>query len=272
MPEPGRITSQLSLPVDFVRAMDLDKASLDVEARYKRCANHWKPHLECTRAAILRSAHLAKKRRKAVVLGAGLLHDIPLAELSALFQTVVLVDVVHSRSCRLQASLFPNVSCLQADVTGTAAFLIQARKTGSPLPRLEPDLFQDDESVDLTVSVNLLSQLGCAPAEFLRTSHPPGEIRAFQRYLIESHLTYLRQRPGHSALITDVAWSRRPAQPPQAPPTERREVLQQVPLPLPAETWEWLIAPAPESDPHHDLIAHVAAYPDWKESNRILPG
>lgn len=272
MPAPGLLTPHLSLPVDFVRAMDLAKASLDVEARYKRCATPWQPHLERTRAVILRSAHLAKKRRKVVLFGAGLLHDIPLAELSDLFQTVVLVDVVFSRSCHLQTSLFPNVSCLQADVTGTASVLIRARKTGAPLPRLEPDLFKDDESVDLTVSVNLLSQLGCAPAEFLRASHPPDEIRAFQRHLIESHLTYLRQRPGHSALITDVAWSRRPTKPPQAPPTERREVLHQVPLPPPSEAWDWLIAPAPESDPHQDLIAHVAAYPDWKASNRILPG
>ena len=261
-----------SLPADFVRAMELDKASLDVEARYKRCATRWQPHLERTRAVILRSAHLALNRRKAVIFGAGLLHDIPLAALSDLFQNVVLVDVVHSRSCLRQASLFSNVTCLQADVTGTASFLLGARKTGAPLPRLEPDLFKDDASVDLTVSVNLLSQLGCAPAEFLRASHAPGEIRVFQRHLIECHLAYLRQRPGHSALITDAAWSRRPALHPQAPPTGRREVLHQVPLPPPSEAWDWLIAPAPESDPHHDLIAHVAAYPDWKASNRILPG
>ncbi len=272
MLEPSLLQPHVSLPLDFVRALELDKASLDVEARYKRCATPWQPHLKRTRAVILRSAHLTKKRRKAVIFGAGLLHDIPLAELSELFQTVVLVDVVHSRSCQIQASLFPNVSCLRADVTGTASFLIRARKTGAPLPPIEPDLFKDDESIDLTVSVNLLSQLGCAPAEFLRTSHTPGEIRAFQRHLIESHLTYLRQRPGHSALITDVAWSRRPAPHPQAPTQGRREVLHQVPMPPPDEAWDWLIAPAPESDPHHDLIAHVAAYSDWKESNRILAG
>jgi hypothetical protein len=150
--------------------------------------------------------------------------------------------------------------------------LAHARRTGAPLSPIEPDLFNHDPDVDLTVSVNLLSQLGCAPAEFLRASHGPGEIRAFQQHLIESHLAYLRQRPGHSALITDIAWSRRPAHTPKALPTGRREVLHEVRLPPPEEAWDWLIAPAPESDPHHDLIAHVSAYPDWKKSNQIIHG
>lgn len=257
------------LPVEFVRELEFDKASLDVEARYKRCASHWEEHLKRTRAVILRAALLTHRRRKAVILGAGLLHDIPLAEISGLFEEVLLVDAVHSRSCKTRASLFTNVHCVQADVTGTASHLVQARKNRGPLQRLEPGLFRDDPRLDLTVSVNLLSQLGCAPATFLAASHPPDAIRSFQRHLIESHLAYLRQLPGHSALITDVAWSRRPLHRNDTQTVRRREMLHQVLLPPPAEVWDWLIAPAPESDPHHDLLAHVAAYPDWKKANQI---
>ena len=261
--------SHTSLPADFVRELEFDQASLDVEARYKRCATHWEPHLQRTRAVILRAAGMARSRRKAVVFGAGLLHDIPLAELSELFEEVVLVDVVHSRSCQMRAALFTNVRCVQADVTGTASHLVEARKTRAPLQRIEPNLFAEDAGVDFTVSVNLLSQLGCAPAAFLAATHPPHEIRAFQRHLVESHLQYLRRCAGHTALITDVAWSSMPVNQSGAAPTKRREVLHQVPLPEPAESWDWRIAPAPESDPHHDLVAHVAAYPDWKEASRI---
>jgi hypothetical protein len=257
------------LSVDFVREMEFDKASLEVEARYRRCAVQWGPHLERTRTAILFAARMARNRRKAVVMGAGLLHDIPLVELAGLFEEVVLVDVVHSRPCLLRASIFSNVRCLQADVTGTALHLLQARKTGGPLPRIEPDLFQQDATVDFTVSVNLLSQIGCAPSTFLAASHPREEIRAFQRQLIEAHLGYLRRCAGHSALITDFAWSNRKANQPSAPLTNRRDVLHQAVLPRPAETWEWLIAPAPESDLDADVIAQVAAYPDWKEASRI---
>jgi hypothetical protein len=262
---------EANVPADYVRELQFDAASAEVEARYKRCATHWAAHLERTRSVILRAARLAQGSGRAAVLGAGLLHDIPLAELSAQFEEVVLVDVVHSRACRLRASIYPNVRCLEADVTGTAPHLVQARKTGGPLPRITPDLFRG-EPVDLVVSVNLLSQLGCAPASFLAASHAPGEIRSFQRHLVESHLAYLRHFPGHAALITDVAWSSRPVAPTGALQTARRDVLHQVNLPPPAETWDWLIAPAPESDPLHDVIAHVAAYPDWKAANRVLPG
>ena len=257
------------LPVAFVRELEFDKASREVEARYQRCARHWEAHLKRTRAVILRAALLAPGRRKAVILGAGLLHDIPLTELSERFGEVVLVDVVHSLSCQTRASLFTNVRCLRADITGTASHLVQVRKNGGPLQRIEPVLFLDDPEVDFTVSVNLLSQLGCAPAAFLSASHPPEAISAFQRHLVESHLAYLRQLPGHTALVTDVAWSSRPTRQTDSSPGRKRDVLFQVPLPAPAEVWEWLIAPAPESDPHHDLLAHVAAYPDWKEANQL---
>jgi hypothetical protein len=258
-------------PAGYVRELQFDAASAEVEARYKRCATHWAPHLERTRRVILHAALLAQNRRRAAVLGAGLLHDIPLAELSSRFDEVVLVDVVHSRPCRLRASIYPNVHCLEADVTGTAPHLVQARKTGGPLPRITPDLFRE-ESVDFLVSVNLLSQLGCAPASFLAASHAPGEIRAFQRHLVESHLAYLRHFPGHTALVTDVAWSSRLANTGASGADRRRDVLHEVKLPPPGEAWDWLIAPAPESDPFHDVIAHVAAYPDWKAANRVLPG
>lgn len=255
-----------------MRALRFDSASAEVEARYKRCAAAWEPHLERTRQAILRAALLAQNRRRAAVLGAGLLHDIPLAQLSAQFEEVLLVDVVHSRACRMRASIHSNVRCLEADVTGTAPELVQARKSGGPLPRVVPDLlhlFPADGVVDFLVSVNLLSQLGCAPATFLAASHGAEEIRAFQRHLVEAHLAMLRHFPGHTALITDVAWSGRPSKPEGPLPFRRRDVLHQVSLPPPEDSWDWLIAPAPESDPHHDVIAHVAAYPDWKASNRV---
>ena len=266
------IQKQDSLPEGFVRELQLDSASMDVEARYKRCSVSWRPHLERTRGVILRSAQLTKSKRKAVILGAGLLHDIPLLELSNLFQEVVLVDLVHSRACQMRAAMLPNVGCLQADVTATAPHLIRTRKTGAALPHIEPDLFMDDPRVDFMVSVNILSQLCCAPAEFLRASHSRDEIRAFQKHLIEAHLKYLRHCLGHSALITDVAWSRRPTGLSHSRQEARREVLHEVVLPPPDEHWEWLIAPAPEKDPQHDLIAHVSAYLDWKGSNRIVSG
>jgi hypothetical protein len=259
-----------ALPPELARELQFDKHSAEIEARYRRCSAHWKPHLDRTRATILEAAGLCERRRTVVLFGAGLLHDIPLAELSRAFERVLLVDAFHSMACRARAGIFPNVTCWQADVTGTAGVLLHLRKTGGPLPRMESNLLCDDASVDLLVSVNLASQLGCAPAVLLKASHAESHIRAFQRFLVESHLSYLRRFPGHTALITDYAWSLRPAGQPDAEPERRWSVLHDVPLPGTGVRWDWNIAPAPEADPHRDYVAHVAAFPDWKAANRLV--
>lgn len=249
---------------------EFESSSADVEARYKRCAAHWESHLQRTRSVILEAARLCNDRRKAVILGAGLLHDIPLGELSGLFKEVILVDAAHSKSCRIRAGIFPNVSLLQTDVTGTSTQVLLASKTGAPIPRITPGLLEDAPGIDLTVSVNLLSQIGCAPGKLLRRSHSQGEIESFQRHLIQSHLDYLRLRPGHAALVTDFAWSSRPAHKPDAGEIRRWDVLHGVPLPPAPRLWEWNIAPAPECDPHADFVAHVAGFADWKKAAGIL--
>jgi hypothetical protein len=255
---------------EFAREMQFDTASREVEARHKRCASAWETHLHRTREVILAAADRAAGQRKALVLGAGLLHDIPLPELAARFDQVLLVDAFHSRACKIRASIFPNVICLAADVTGTSTHLLQVRRSGGALLRIEAALLEDDPDIDFTVSVNMLSQLGCAPAQLLRASHSEAEIQAFQRHLIESHLAYLRRRGGHTALVTDYAWSRRPVGSTCAETLARWDVLHQTPLPETDHTWEWRIAPAPESDPHLDVIAHVAAFPDWKQATRMV--
>ena len=271
LPESGSLISSEACAA-FVRALNLERDSEDVAARYKRCAAQWKPHLDRTQAAILRAAHATQRKRKAALLGAGLLHDIPLAELSQMFEQVFLVDVVHSRSCRIRASLFANVTCIQADVTACAAHLLRARQTGEPLPHIQPDLFDGDLEMDLTISVNILSQLGCAPAKLLQDSHSAEEIRALQRHLIEAHLAFLRTRPGLSALITDFEWSSHPRGRPHTQAVRRWDVLHQVPLPAPQDQWDWLIAPAPESDLRFDFVARVAAFPDWKSASSLVSG
>jgi hypothetical protein len=43
-----------------------------------------------------------RQKRTAVVLGSGLLRDVPIRELAAAFDTVVLIDLVHVASVRLR--------------------------------------------------------------------------------------------------------------------------------------------------------------------------
>ncbi len=131
---------------------------------------------------------------------------MPLPELAAAFEEVVLVDAVHPRATRRHARSFRNVRLLPADVTDTLEVVYKvADSPRVALPRARPKLF-DGEDVGLFASVNLLSQLPCLPEQYLlwAGAHTPEAIAAYSRGLVEAHLAYLRRLPGVVALVADV--------------------------------------------------------------------
>ena len=201
-----------------------------------------------------------------VVLGAGLLHDIPIEELSALFDEVVLVDIVHPWLSRLAARRFRNVKQVSADITGVIEQLHRvAHAPDAALPISHPELFVDDPRLDLTLSVNLLSQLSHVPGKYLEGRRDEATISAFLKHLVEAHLEYLRKLPGHTALITDTTVRRMVC---GDPVVEEWDQLHGVKLPPAEFTWEWHLAPSPELGRGIDVYSTVAAYTDWKE-NRL---
>lgn len=239
------------------RAIGFLKSSLQVQARYRRCRRAWEPHIANTRRVILEAAQRCPQRRLAVMLGAGLLHDIPLRELSAMFREVVLVDLIFPWASRVKVSRFRNVRRLAADVTAT----LDALATAPPLPISRPSLFLTESSLDLTVSVNLLSQLPFIPTSYFRKRGFSEEaLRVWSRHLQDAHLAYLRQMPGHVALITDIGGQHRDR---AGTVIESWDNLHGLALPDGGERWEWNIAPAPEVDRNQDRVVTVAAYPDW---------
>jgi hypothetical protein len=196
-----------------------------------------------------------------LVLGAGLLHDIPLKELSTAFQKVVLLHPLLSRIATWQ---FRNVELISADVTGVMDELVQiAPIPGARLPISHPTRFINDRELDLTLSVNLLSQIPYVPGKYLDELRDEETIDAFMRHLVEAHLDYLCRLPGHSALITDVLVSRMSR---DGGPAETGDPLYGVSLPPADSTWEWHLAPSPEAAPGIDIFTIVAAYMDWKRA------
>lgn len=245
------------------RSMGFLTSSLKVQARYRRCRRAWEPHLAQTRRVILDAAARCVERRKAVILGAGLLHDIPLRELSAMFREVTLVDIVFPWRSRLAAARFQNVRCIEADVTQTIKALPRARRDPSlPLPRSEPTLFLDDPALDFTASVNLLSQLPVFPKRYLQRTHPHDSpaVETWSHHLQSTHLSYLHRLPGHATLITDTEGMRRDR---NGAIVEKWDNLHGLTLPTPDANWEWNLAPAPESDPELDHVVRVAAFYGW---------
>jgi hypothetical protein len=232
-----------------IKALGFPVEVAGIQGRYQRCQGVWAEHLEKSRSVILRGAERAERRRKAVVLGGGLLHDVPL---------------IHPFTSRWATRKLSNVRRVEADVTGTIerAYAV-AWDAHLPLPKSEPTLYLDDPDVDFTASANLLSQLPCMPMAYLQRQnvHPQEKIDEYARDLIRAHLAYLDRLPGRVALVTDFERLKITL---LGQVVERRDLFFGVPWPTRGEEWEWKLAPCPEADKSHHYYRRVIGIADWK--------
>jgi hypothetical protein len=240
-----------------LRGMGYLRELMGIRGRAWRCWDAWKPHLEKSKAIIRQATAQCSQRRKAVILGSGMLYDVPVEELSASFREVLLVDIVHPLKNWLPSFRHKNLRRITADVTETAEEVFRVAKlAGGDLPRTEPSLFLDDPEVDLVVSLNLLSQVPVIPTEYLERVgvHPPEALQAFARHLIASHLAYLQRFNGTVALITDVekiTLNR------AGTVVGKSSLLRGAPFAFEGETWTWRLAPRPEAHPDYSYERRV---------------
>jgi hypothetical protein len=213
-----------------------------LQTRHRRLRSHWAPHLAHTRAALLESARAAaaspEPPSRAWIMGAGLLHDVPLPELLRQFERIDLVDVAFSPAARAAARRHPGrVVCTPLDVTGVLDDLSADPARAAPAMPAQA----------WCASVNLLSQLPLLPGAALRKRGTDEQrIGQFARALQQTHVNAL-QRAAHACLLIEYA---------QTDPASGREV--EVLLPAwPARLtdsgwrqigqWQWLLNPAGET-------------------------
>jgi hypothetical protein len=249
------------------REMGYLRELIGIRRRYRRWRWAWEPHCERSREVILAAVRRCPQRRKAVVLGSGFLHDVPVDELAGAFRQVVLVDVMHPLAARWRTRGLKNVELLAADVSGALEGVWLAVEKRTALPPSAPSLFVDDPDVDLVVSLNLLSQLPCMPEQYLlqARSHSAAEVAAWCRGVVQAHLDYLRRLPGVVALIADVE-ARTVSS--SGAEVSRRDTLYGVAFPWEGERWIWPLVPRKRAFPHHAEHLVVAAFPDFKEAAR----
>jgi len=149
----------------WAQALGYREGAVRLWSRHGRCKRAWAPHLEMTRRFVAEAAQTAPGNRTALVFGSGLLADLPLDTLRAKFARVVLVDVVHLPTVRWRTRRMADVEHVVADLTGTARRLVADPAGDPPDPGSEFGL--GDPTVDFVVSLNLVSQLPLAPAEWL---------------------------------------------------------------------------------------------------------
>ena len=259
----------LATPVPrHVRQMGYVHELKALRARRNRCRDAWRPHLEHTRALVLEAAARCERHRRALLVGSGLLFDVPLAELARQFDRVVLVDIVHLWPVHRLARRFSNVRLIPLDVTGVVerCHRLARQRSPAPLPQRPVDCLQG-EHFDLVASINVLSQLPVVPNGYLsRRIRAPthARIAEFSRAVVRHHLDWLCSFPGTACLITDLE---RLHLGDCAAVVGREGSLWGIELPEGGRIWHWDLAPRPEMYVHLDVRHLVVGYPSFPKQD-----
>ncbi len=232
---------------DYVRFMGYLHQAIALRARYRRRRTSWQPHLEKSRAFIVDIAGRCLKREKVVVLGSGLLLDVPLAVLTKVFDEVVLVDIIHLPEAGKRIRDYPNVRLVQADITGIAEALYDDIAYGRyELPELKPVIPETDDRTSLVISLNILSQLSAIPVEYVQkktSKHDDSVLQAWCDRIREAHLAALRELSCDVCLIADYEYVRRDS---NGKIIESGSTVGNLKLTSPDWSWTWHIAPRGE--------------------------
>ncbi len=226
------------------------RSSLGLWGRAGRCKKAWAAHEQNCHAFIRETIEPMKQRRTAVVLGSGLLRDVPIGELSKAFDTVVLVDLVHLASVRtwLKLKRFDNVRLISRDLSGLSEAL--SGELPEPLSFLRQVPY-----LDLVVSANIVSQIGVGCRRVLdRSDHAQPDVILSQ--LVRAHLNGLSALPCKTALLTDVRYEVTDL---QGKVIENDDLLCGVPVPLAKREWDWPVAPSGELGRDRQAVHRVIA-------------
>jgi hypothetical protein len=254
--EPAMIVEALlylaTLPVTAKPHRKFVRYSVNLWSRARRCGKQWAEHEEKSQSAMLAAASGLRQKRTVVVLGSGLLRDVPIEALSKSFDTVVLVDLVHLASVRLWLRLkgYSNVRLIQRDLSGYD----QLRETGSAEPL---GFLRGVPYLDLVISANLLSQIGRGvkrrrfEAEQDRAM-PKGTVRR----LVAAHMQGLRNLPCATCLVTDISYAVIDR---NGKTHETADLLQDVAPPAAKASWTWPVAPLSEESRDYQIVHQVIA-------------
>ena len=187
-------------------------AQIAIRHRKRRCARHWRSHLEASRRFIEEQVAVDNDgpREHAVVLGSGHLNDIDPAFLNRTFRRITLVDVVHPIEVQLRCiASRGRWSCVSTDLA-------------APDPRILALV----QNASWVFSTCLISQL------------PLGQQPESALAIIGRHLELLRSAR-RSVLVTDAARRFSPAE-------DWEPLWEGAVLPDALATWVWRIAPPEE--------------------------
>ncbi len=226
------------------------RSSVNLWARAGRCAKDWAPHEAQCQSFVRDTVAEMRERRTAVMLGSGLLRDVPIEFLSRAFDTVVLVDLVHLASVRLwlSAKRLRNVRLIFRDLSGLDDVL--AGRPTEPLGFLRQVPY-----LDLVVSANILSQIGVGATRRLEVEKSTDAADVVPK-LIAAHLDGLAGLPCKVALLTDTRYR---VSDRSGAVLEDSDLMGGKTTPPAAQSWSWTVAPFEEESRDYQVVHDVIA-------------
>jgi hypothetical protein len=240
-----------TLPVTAKPFRPFMRSSVNLWSRAGRCRKAWADHEIRSRHAIEEAISDLRQKRTAVVLGSGLLRDVPIEILAKEFDTVVLVDLVHLASVRIWLTIkgYRNVRLIERDLSGYD----ELAAGGAPEPL---EFLRQVPYLDFVVSANLLSQIGRGvnrrlAAESAGKMPDDAGIR-----LIAAHLEGLRGLPCRTCLLTDISYAVIDR---TGKTHEQADLLLGVARPAERRNWTWPVAPFGEESSDYQIVHQVIA-------------
>jgi hypothetical protein len=252
------LTTRLS---PHLRALGYLDEAIAMRKRSRRNREAWKTHLDNTRRFVLASAEKCRSRGKVVVLGSGLLLDVPLPELAGMFQEVFLMDVVCLPEVGQQIRAYRNVMFLEHDATNIAERLYQNSLRGdTALPEPAP-LAAAYNGAGFVVSLNILSQLWVVPRAFIGRhlpSVPLEQVEDWCSRIVEAHYSTLRSLSRDICIIGDYEFVKRDS---RGAIISRSTTVYDLALPAPDASWTWNILPPGAEGVSKELIVGAWHFP-----------
>ncbi len=240
-----------TVPVTLKAHRRFIRYSVNLWSRAGRCSGQWAEHEERSKNAVRNAMVGLRQKRTAVVLGSGLLRDVPIKELAESFDTVVLVDLVHLASTRLwlRFKRYGNVRLIERDLSGYGE--LAAGKQPEPLAFLRSVPY-----LDFVVSANLLSQIGRGAKRRYDVEQADVMPADTVAQLIGAHRSALEAAPCKTCLITDVSYAVIDR---TGKVHEEADLMHGVALSSVHENWSWPVAPLGEESADYQIVHKVVA-------------
>ena len=175
--------------------------NVSLRFRARRCAKAWQGHVEASHKLI--KDHLEKINPSSImIIGSGILMEIPIEDLLSKAQKIYLVDLVHSNTVRKLARQNPKVALIERDISSLLGLL---KKGTGPFQLKQIPWRQlpswDLPQVDWVISANLLSQIPLMISEVLPMSTETYD--KFARSVRDQHIERLLEQAPKVLLFAD---------------------------------------------------------------------